>query len=81
MQHLENKLRESQEDVASFARQLHKLQEDLNDMIHHQQSKESLLMEEIVSLKAKLGEGGSGCYVFFPFTSLFYFTLFSHTIY
>ena len=43
-----------------FSRQLHKLQEDLNVMIGCQQSKESLLMEEIASLKAKLGEGGSG---------------------
>ena len=29
-------------------------------MIHCQQSKESLLIKEIMSLKAKLGEGGSG---------------------
>ena len=43
-----------------FARQLHKFEEDLNVMIGRQQLKESLLMEEIASLKAKLGEGGSG---------------------
>ena len=39
---------------------LHESQEDLNVMMHCQQLKESLLIEEIASLKAKLGEGGSG---------------------
>jgi hypothetical protein len=57
---IENELRESKEDLAILARRLQDSREDLGVVLRRHQSKESLLLEEIASLKAKLGEGSSG---------------------
>lgn len=46
--------------VRTLENELRESQEDLNIVLRRQESKESLLREEIASLKARLGEGSSG---------------------
>jgi hypothetical protein len=57
---LEYQLRESQEDLAILSRRYRESQEDINLLLRRQESRDSLLREEIATLKARLGEGSSG---------------------
>jgi hypothetical protein len=57
---LENDLRESKEDLNIVSRRLRESQEDIGVLLRRQGSRESLMLEEIAALKARLGEGSSG---------------------
>ena len=57
---LENDLRASREDLSVVTRRWRESQEDLGMLVRRHQANESLLLEEIASLKARLGEGSSG---------------------
>lgn len=57
---LENDLRESREDLTILSRRLAESQEDIGVLLRRHASRESLLKEEVASLRARLGEGGSG---------------------
>jgi hypothetical protein len=46
--------------VRTLENELRESQEDLNIVLRRQESRESLLREEIATLKARLGEGSSG---------------------
>jgi hypothetical protein len=56
---MENDLRASQEDLAIMSRRWRDSQEDLGIFLRRQESRESLLREEIAMLRARLGEGSS----------------------
>lgn len=57
---LESDLRESKEDLFILTRRLRESQEDFGTLLRRQESRESMLKEEIEMLRARLGEGSSG---------------------
>jgi hypothetical protein len=59
VRHLEQKLRESQEDLAIMDRRLRESREDIGTLMQRHASRESLLMEEIEYLRGNYGEGSS----------------------